>query len=148
MSDDIKKMFTAEELATQSKLNAYSFMVVSYAYVKKNGLSLEDFTKFIGDTFAPGWNGLKDKPVKDVARMLALNFVSIGGSLQTFSGDETKAEFTVGDLPNKEWMFFDLDLSQAEFDILFNVSFPIMKWLDLTYSWAREGDIIKITISR
>ncbi|MFQ5980036.1 MAG: hypothetical protein ACE5OZ_18035 [Candidatus Heimdallarchaeota archaeon] len=91
---------------------------------------------------------MKDKPVKDVSRILALNYVSIGGSLQSFSGDETKADFTVGDLPHKEWMFFDLDLSQTEYDTLFDVAFPIMEWLGLTYSWAREGNIIKMTLSR
>jgi hypothetical protein len=147
MSEEVGKMFTKEELASQSKLNAYAFVVVSIAYVKKNNLSLEDYVKFIGNTFAPGWIENKNKPVKDVARLLALNFVSAGGLLETFSGDENKADFTIGGLPNKEWLFFDLDISQSEYDTIFNVSIPIMQSLDITFTWERQGESIKMTLT-
>jgi len=86
MSDAANTEFTTEELLSYAQGNATAFALATIAYLKEQGLAVDDYVRFFGRRFAPGWEELRGQPVADVARTAALNAVSVGGTLRSLSG--------------------------------------------------------------
>src|ERR671910_3068132 len=86
MTDAADIQFTTEELLSSAQGNATAFVLSTIAYLKEHGLAVEDYVRFFGSKFAPGWEELRDQPLIAVARMAALNAVSVGGTLRSLSG--------------------------------------------------------------
>jgi len=136
-ADDIR--FTTEELLTYAQGNATAFVLSTIAYLKEHGLAVEDYVRFFGSKFAAGWEELRDQPLTAVARMAALNAVSVGGTLRSLSGDEDRAEVLVEGWPDEE-ISGVLGLGHDEGEVMWDSFEPIMEHLGVRYSWRHEGD--------
>jgi len=136
-ADDIR--FTTEELLTYAQGNATAFVLSTIAYLKEHGLAVEDYVRFFGSKFAAGWEELRDQPLTAVARMAALNAVSVGGTLRSLSGDEDRAEVLVDGWPDEE-ISGVLGLGHDEGEVMWDSFEPIMEHLGVRYSWRHEGD--------
>lgn len=77
MTDTANTEFTTEELLSQAQGNATAFALATIAYLKDHGLAVEDYVRFFGRRFAPGWDELRAQPVASIARTAALNAVSV-----------------------------------------------------------------------
>src|SRR5215210_1106977 len=88
MTDASNMEFTTDELLSYAQGNATAFVLATIAYLKEQGLAVDDYVRFFGRRFAPGWGELRSEPVTAVARTAAMNAVSVGGTLRSFSGDE------------------------------------------------------------
>ena len=88
--------FTAEEMCKLAQLNANGFALLTLAYLKEQGQSTAEWVGFIGRRVSSGWDDLKGNGARAVARVAALNVVSVGGTLQALSGDDVNAEAVVG----------------------------------------------------
>jgi len=136
-ADDIR--FTTEELFSYAQGNATAFVLSTIAYLKEHGLAVEDYVRFFGSKFAAGWEELRDQPLTAVARMAALNAVSVGGTLRSLSGDEDRAEVLVEGWPDEE-ISGVLGLGHDEGEVMWDSFEPIMEHLGVRYSWRHEGD--------
>lgn len=140
--------FTTEELLSSAQGNATAFVLAAIAYLKEQGLAVDDFVRYFGSRFAPGWEELRSEPVAAVARAAALNAVSVGGTLRSLSGDEERAEMVVEGWPDDD-ISGTLGLARSDGEAMWDSFEPIMEHLGIRYSWQREEDgAVRITFER
>jgi hypothetical protein len=144
VSDSTNTHFTQEEVLEMAQGNATAFILTAFAYLKERGLDPDEYAAFFGRRFAPGWENLRGRPVAEVARVAALNHISVGGTLLSISGDDTHAEVLLAEWPDDEFLS-ELQLTQSDGDRLLKAFEPIMEYLSIRYSWQREGEAVRLT---
>ena len=147
MPDAANTEFTPEEVLSQAQTVATSWILTTIGYLKERGLAIEEYAAYHGRRFAPGWEELRSQPVSEVAQLVALNAVSVGCTLRSLSGDDTRAEVLIVGWPDQELTDF-LQLAQIDSDQVWNTYEPIMEYLDLRYAWQRQDDVVRITLER
>jgi hypothetical protein len=147
MSDAANTEFTTEELLSQAKGNATAFALATIAYLKEQGLAVDDYVAFFGRRFAPGWEELRAQPVAAVARAAALNAVSVGGTLRSLSGDEANAEVLIEGWPDEN-ISGALGLERSDGEAMWDSFEPIMEHLGIRYSWGHEDGAVRLTFER
>jgi hypothetical protein len=148
MTDAANVEFTTEDLLAQAQGNATAFVLATIAYLKEQGLAVDDFVRFFGLRFAPGWEELRSQPVLAVARTAALNAVSVGGTLRSLSGDEAHAEMIIEGWPDEE-ISGALGLSRGDGEAMWDSFEPIMEHIGIRYSWRHEENgPVRITFER
>jgi hypothetical protein len=136
--------FSPEEILSQAQGNATAFVLTTYAFLKDRGLDIDEYVEFHGRSFAPAWEGLRGEPVVEVARLAALNAVSVGATLRSLSGDDGRAEVLVAGWPDEEFLEM-LHLSHEDGERQHSAFRPIMEHLGIRYEWRREGDAVRMT---
>ena len=146
MSEGLNYPFTDEQISNQAKGNASALILAITAYAKEHSLSADEMWKFMGRKFAPGWEGLRGSPVSEVAKWFALNWVSLGAELRSFSGDEVRAQIVTAGWPSAESLeFFGL----AREDVSHGAApASIAEYLGLSFEWSRDGDEVTFIFSR
>ncbi len=139
MTEAANTRFTTDELLANAQGNATAFVLATIAYLKQQGLAVDDYVRFFGSRFAPGWEELRDEPLTAVARTAAMNAVSVGGTLRSFSGDEQRAEVIIEGWPDEEILEV-LGLERGDGEAMWDSFEPIMAHLDIRYSWEHEED--------
>ena len=141
--------FTTEELLSYAQGNATAFVLATIAYLKEHGLAVEDYVRFFGSKFAAGWEELREQPLTAVARMAALNAVSVGGTLRSLSGGEDHAEVLIEGWPDEE-ISGVLGLGHDEGEVMWDSFEPIMEHLGISYSWGHEQENgrVRLTFER
>jgi hypothetical protein len=146
MSDE-KTIFTLEQIAEQAQGNATALTLVTIAYLRDHDLAADEYVAYVGRRFAPGWAEMQGRPAKDIAQAAALNMVSVGGTLQSLSGDDSQAQAVIRDWPSADWRtYFALD--QVDIDPIWNMFRSIAESLGFQYEWTRQGDEVTMTFSR
>jgi len=140
--------FTTEELLSQASGNATAFILTTIAYLQERGLDVKDFVAYFGRQFAPGWDELRAQPVAAVARTAALNAVSVGCTLGSLSGDETRAKIVITGWPDAEELSPVLGLQPNAGDAMWDSFYPIMEPLGIRYAWRREDGTVRLTYER
>jgi hypothetical protein len=138
MTDAADTQFTTEELLSSAQGNATAFVLATIAYLKEQGLTVDDYVRFFGSKFAPGWEELRDQPLA-VARMVARNAVSVGGTLRSLSGDEEHAEVIIEGWPDEQ-ISDTLGLGREEGEAMWNSFAPIMEHIGIRYTWRHEEE--------
>ena len=138
MTDAADGQFTTEELLSSAQGNATAFVLATIAYLKEQGLTVGDYVRFFGSKFAPGWEELADQPLA-VARTVARNAVSVGGTLRSLSGDEEHAEVIIEGWPDEE-ISGTLGLRREEGEAMWDSFAPIMEHIGISYSWGHEEE--------
>jgi hypothetical protein len=147
MSDATNTEFASEELLSQAQGNATAMALTAIAFLKERNIPADEFTAYVGRSFALGWEELRGQGVKDVARMVALNMVSVGASLRSLSGDDTHAEVLIAGWPDNESLS-ELGLTQSDSEVLWNLWEPIMEYLGISYAWQRHDEAVKMSLKR
>jgi hypothetical protein len=78
MSDATHTPFPPEQTSAQAQGNAAAWILTMIAYLKERGSAVEDCVAYHGRCFAPVWEGVRGRPVEEVAQMVALNALSVG----------------------------------------------------------------------
>ena len=147
MSDTADAEFSPEEVSSQAQGNATALALTALAYLKERDLDLDEYVAFHGRRFAPVWEELRGQPVVEVARLAALNAVSLGATLRSLSGDDKSAEVLVAGWPDEAFLDL-LGLSREDAQRQHGAFGPIMEHLGIRYGWRREGDAVKLTFER
>ena len=147
MSDANDMEFTPEDLLSQAQGNATAIALATIAYLKERGLAIDEYFEFVGQQFAPSWEELRGQPVADVARTAALNMVSVGGTLRSLQGNDTRAEVLIAEWPTDDDLS-ELRLTLSDSDPLWNIFLPIMEYLGIHYAWQRQDDGVMMTFER
>ena len=148
MTEAADTRFTTEELLSYAQGNATAFILSTIAYLKEHGLAVDDYVRFFGSQFAPGWEELHDQPVVAIARTAAMNAVSVGGVLRSLSGDGEHAEVIVEGWPDEE-ISGVLGLKGSDGEVMWDSFEPIMEHLGIRYSWGHEEDgAVRLTFER
>jgi len=148
MTEASNTEFATEELLSGARSNAAAFILTTIAYVRERGLNVDDFVTFFGRQFAPGWDELRAQPAWAVAQTVARNAVSVGCTLGSISGDETRAEILFTGWPDAEQLSGVLGLEPDAGDAMWDSFYPIMERLDIRYAWRREGGSVRLTFER
>jgi len=127
--------------------NATAFILTAFAYLKERGLDPDEYVAFFGRRVTPGSEDMRGRPVAEVARVAALNPVSVGATLRSLSGDDTHAEVLLAGWPDDEFLS-ELGLTQSDSDRLLNAFEPIMEYLGIRYAWQREGEAVRLSFDR
>ncbi len=106
-------------------------------------IAVDEYVAFFGRWVAPGREQMRGRPVSDVAREAALNAVSVGCELLSFT-DDTSAQVLLAGWPGEE-LLSALQLAQDDGDRLWNAFAPIMDNLGIRYAWQREGEAVRMT---
>jgi hypothetical protein len=148
MTDAADTRFTSEELLSYAQGNATAFILSTIAYLKEHGLAVDDYVRFFGSKFAPGWEELHEQPVIAIARTAAMNAISVGGVLRSLSGDGEHAEAIVEGWPDEE-ISGVLGLEGRDGEVMWDSFEPIMEHLGVRYSWGHEEDgAVRLTFER
>jgi hypothetical protein len=139
--------FTMEEVLQQAMANAQALALVAVGYAKEKGLSLDEFWSFVGEKFTLGWDVLRGKGARAAMRVFALNMVSVGGTLESLSGDEARAEAIIANWPSPD-LLQAFGGSQGDVDLMYAVFQPIADVLGLKYEWRRQGDRVTLILSQ
>jgi len=145
VSDAADTPFPPEEICAQAQGNAAAWILTMIAYLKERGLAVEDCVAYHGRRFAPAWEGLRGRPVEEVAQLVALNALSVGNTLRSLSSEDGRAELLVEGWPDEELLDF-LPLNRDDCDQIWNTFKPIMEHLGLRYAWQRQDDVVRITV--
>ena len=147
MTEAANTPFTTDELLPYAQGNATAFVLATIAYLKEQDLAVDDYVRFFGSKFAPGWEELADQPLA-VARTVARNAVSVGGTLRSLSGGEEHAEVIIEGWPDEE-ISGVLGLERNDGEVMWDSFKPIMEHLGIRYSWGHEGDgAVRLTFER
>ena len=139
--------FTSEQLYEQAQGNATAFILSTISFCKEQHYPIEEWVTHVGNLFASGWESVKGQGAKAALEAAVLNFVSVGGSLRSFSGDDSKAEAILTDWPPSDLLeVFGLTIEDV--DAFNDIFAPIATWLHLHYTWHREGNQLTITFMR
>jgi hypothetical protein len=139
--------FTSDEVLEQAKANAQALFLVTIGYLKDKKLSVDEFWSFVGEKFTLGWDSLQGKGALEAMRIFALNMVSVGGILESLSGDKARAEAVIAGWPSPDLMQA-FGVSQSDTDRSYAVFQPIADVLELKYEWRRQGDRVTMILSR
>jgi hypothetical protein len=139
--------FTKDEVLQQAKANAQALALVATGYMKEKGLSLDEFWSFVGEKFTLGWDWLRGKGARAAMGMFALNMVSVGGTLESLSGDEARAEAIIVGWPSPD-LLQGFGGSRDDVDRMYAVFQPIANFLGLRYEWRRRGDRVTLILSQ
>ena len=111
--------------------------------MREQGHSPEAFAQWLGERFAPAWDGVRGD-LEQVAYYMALNPVSLGAELRGYEVGEDEATIQVTLPPRAKER-----VSRAEDATLFNEFFrQPMEHLDLNFEWEQEGDVITYHVQR
>jgi len=138
--------FDTRQILETAQANVTNFALSVLAYSKRQGQSFDDWVRFTGEMFAPGWGALADKSPLSVAREAALNLVSGGATAVALSGDERRAEVTAV-WPSDEFLAF-INLSREEAVTFLRIFVPIAEHVGLRYEQAQQGDRTLLSFSR
>jgi hypothetical protein len=139
--------FTKDEVLQQAKANAQALSLVAIGYMKEKGLPLDEFWSFVGEKFTLGWDSLKGKGARVAIRVFALNMVSVGGTLESLSGDEARAEAVIANWPSPD-LLQAFGVSGGDVDRMYAVFKPIADLLELGYEWHRKGGRVTLILSQ
>ena len=136
MPDATDQGFAPEEVLSQAQGNATALFLAAIAFLKERGLDAGEYASFFGRRFAPGWEELRGRPLADIARMAALNAVSVGGQVREVSGEGSRAEVVVAGWPAEEFLDI-LRLTRDDAERVYDLFYPIMGHLGIRYEWRR-----------
>jgi hypothetical protein len=139
--------FTNDEVLQQAKMNAQALFVVALGYVKEKRLPLDEFWSFVGQKLTFGWDMLRGRGARVAMHTFALNMVSVGGTLESISGDEARAEAVIADWPSPD-LLQAFGVSPGDVDHMYEVFRPIAELLELEYEWRRQGDRVTLILSQ
>jgi hypothetical protein len=139
--------FAKDEVLQQAKANAQALSLVTTGYFREKGLPVDEFWSFVGEKFTLGWDPLKGKGARVAMRTFALNMVSVGGILESLSGDEARAEAVITGWPSPD-LLQAFGGSQGDVDRMYAVFGPIAELLGLKYEWRRQGDRVTLILSQ
>jgi hypothetical protein len=145
VSDIANTPFPQEEICAQAQGNAAAWILTMIAYSKERGLAVEDCVAYHGRRFAPAWEELRDRPVEEVAQLVALNALSVGNTLRSLWSEDGRAELLVEGWPDEELLSL-LPLDRDDCDQIWNTYKPIMEHLGFGYAWQRQDDVVRITV--
>ncbi len=144
---DATPLFTDAELATQAQGNA-SVLAYLLAHLSKTWRHTPaEAALLTGRAFAPGWASLKGQGPAAVARVVALNLASLGGSVTVQEQAGARVDVHVRGYPTEEDAAF-FGVSRDDADQLLGAFGPIAEFLGMQASWHRAGEEIVVTVEQ
>jgi len=143
------------ERTLEWKLNRASwhmdlYICTAIAYAKSLGKTAEDYGKFVGEKFAPGWEGAKGQGVAPVIRTFSGHWqIYKNGKFEIVSESETSVIARMNrpySVYFKDGDLYGVTMNEYE-AFLEQVGLAIANYLGLTYEQKVEEDNLIVTIS-
>jgi hypothetical protein len=96
--------FSTERLLEQASGNQSAIFLLALRWARERDGSVDAWSTFVGDQFAEGWESLRGKGAREVARIAGLNFAcSADSKFVRLEGDDARAEAVI-DGPDDQWL--------------------------------------------
>lgn len=131
--------FSEEERLGQAEANSTAILLATLGFLRSRSISTEDWARFVGTLFAPGWDNLKNAGVNDIARVVGLNLATAGGVVLSFEGDSNQAEVVVRWPDDDEWLSHT-GLQREDLQPAFDIFLPIAERLGVQFVTVGQHD--------
>jgi hypothetical protein len=137
---------STEELLQRAQGQALHSMVSTIGYLRSKGLSLEEWAQYLGRKVIPFWTHLKELPLPEVARQIAMANADFTPRIVSISGDDNQAEavleINVSDLLQL------YDITEDDFGSTMEIARPGLESFGIQYSWSRSGNTYTLHFAR
>ena len=126
------------------------YVCTGIAYAKSLGKTAEDYGKFVGEKFAPSWEGLKEQGIAPVMRIFSGHWqLYKNGKCEILNESETSVTIRA----NRPYLAYFKDgelygVTVEEYEsFVVQIGLAIQNYLGLKYEQKIEGDWVVVTIS-
>ena len=145
MSERMNTHFTPERILQLAQRNITGILLITIAYLKEHGLSLEDYFQYLGENFAPNWqHGLT---AMEVAYYQARNHASFGQELYQLLGGDTDACIMMSVWPDDQTLAA-YGVSREDAEVIWHSLVTIANHVGYDCRFCRQEDRIMASLSR
>jgi len=146
---ELPKMYLEQKL-DRAVMNWTAIMTGSIAYIKTLGVTPEAYGEYMGNIFAPGWEGSKGRSIPRFIETMYKNYQSdLNCRWEILSESEKSVKVKMnrfGDAILKD--FADTGVTTEEYDRFFGKLMEVItNYLGFDYKQELEGDWIVFTVS-
>jgi hypothetical protein len=142
-----KNKLQLEEITTQARDNLNAYILLTIAYLKHKGESVEEWLEFIGKKFSQTWPNLQQASLEDIAWGIVINNLSAGAQLVSLTSNDFEAEITLEGWPHNQYITLS-DVSWLEAQTIHQVLAPVFANSDIKYTWSQQNNQVKIKLCR
>lgn len=137
--------FSVEDQLDLLRSNTLAMAVGTISFLRKQGIPATDWTAYLGEIFARGWDTAEPWTAEDFLDATIVSLNAFGGeALQAEFGDDAATAQIAG--------FPDLDrirglaLDDVDADVLLDLIGPIARACGIHYEWWREDEHVRIEV--
>jgi hypothetical protein len=139
--------YSAEDLLEQAQMNAQATIMATALFLHQRHVPLEEWTGFLGKTFALAWNDSKPWEAGEFLDSILVNLRALGAKVVSAELGIDRAEAVTTGFPDWELCeFFSIDAALAA---RFNDATRILaEKVGLQWEWKRYGKNTRYTVTR
>ena len=139
--------YSAEHLLEQAQVNAQATIMATALFLHQKGVSLDEWTGYLGKTFALAWSDANPWEAGEFLDSVLVNLRALGATVHSAELGIDRAEATIIGFPDFELCeFFSIDPALAA---RFNDATKAMAGkVGLIWDWKRNGKITRYTVTR
>ncbi|MCC6791241.1 MAG: hypothetical protein IT336_06135 [Thermomicrobiales bacterium] len=139
--------YTAEELLEQAQQDAQATIMATALFLHQKGVSLDEWTGFLGKTFALVWNDTVSWEAGEFLDAILTNQRALGATVISAELGIDEAKAIVTGFPSTEMSeLFSIDPALT---VRFNdVAKTIAARIGMTFEWKRAGKRVHYTVRR
>lgn len=145
-TEDDDLYYTPEDLLDLLRSNQLATVLGTISFLQEQGISVADWSTYLGGVFARGWDVNEVWSAEDFLDATIINLSVLGGEVSEAESAGDVATAVVAYLPD-----FDrvegMGLEQINGDVIFDTIAPIAHACGLTWSWNRDGDIVRVRVA-
>ena len=137
--------YTAEELLEQAQLDAQATIMATALFLHQKGISLDEWTSFLGKTFALAWNDSDSWEAGEFMDAMLTNQRALGATVVSAQLGIDHAEAVTTGFPDPELSeLFSIDPALT---VRYNdAAKALAAKVGLTWEWKRERNRIRYTV--
>jgi hypothetical protein len=139
--------YSADHLLEQAQVNAQAAIMATALFLHQKGVSLDEWTGYLGKTFALAWSDAKPWEAGEFLDAVLVNLRALGATVHSAELGIDRAEATIIGFPDFELCeFFSIDPALAA---RFNDATKVMAAkVGLIWDWKRTGKVTRYSVTR
>jgi hypothetical protein len=139
--------YTAEELLEQAQSNAQALILATALFLHQKGISLDEWTTSLGNTFALAWNDAQGWEAGEFLDAMLTNLRSLGATVLSSQLGIDHAEAAITDFPDPSLCeFLSIDPALA---LRYNDAAKVIAAkVGLEWEWKRVRDRLHFVVRR
>jgi hypothetical protein len=137
--------YTAEELLEQAQMNAQATIMATALFLHQKGISLDEWSAFLGKTFGLAWNDSQSWEAGEFMDAILTNLRSLGATVVSAQLGIDRAEAVTTGFPDPDLCeLFSIDPALA---VRFNDATRVLAAkVGLAWEWKRERNRVRYTV--
>lgn len=139
--------YSVDHLLEQAQINAQATIMATALFLHQKGVSLDEWTAYLGKTFALAWSDAAPWEAGEFLDAVLVNMRALGARVTAAELGVDRAEATIIGFPDYELCeFFSIDPALVA---RFNDATSVMaEKAGLNWEWKRMGKQVRYTVTR